>query len=249
MSIGLLGVALFVAAVRRRDTRLVWAAAMTVAAASLLREHMLYISFAAAAGSALAAARGRRLACCGTVAGFHRHLHRHLRDALHRRRRPHLANFETTGCALRGGLEHLFATLTFSQELFAAKSWFLPLLVGLSIGGALALWRTRFRAIAIFAAIAIGGMLTLFLIAGNGGRNSGTGQIVGYWGALVVPLALAFMPASFLSVDPGLQSDRWLDPSTTPMPRESAFDPYEGRLWSSPCPCTWCSFCRSSLAG
>ena len=140
MAIGLAAVALFVTAVRRGDTRLVWAAAATAALASLLREHMVYISVAAAVASALSARKGDRLRAAAPwlssigifAAAYIGHY-----VAIGGRISP-TSNY---GMWLRGGAEHLWATLTFAQDLFAAKPWSLPGMVILALVGAFTLMR------------------------------------------------------------------------------------------------------------
>ena len=93
---------------------------------------------------------------------------------------------------LRGGWGHFVATLRFFEGPFGAKPWLLPALIAAGILGAVIIWRREGRVGAFLTAVtAI--PLAGFLVVGNGGVLD-TGQLMGYWAILVVPVALSLVP-------------------------------------------------------
>jgi hypothetical protein len=100
---------------------------------------------------------------------------------------------EGYGYWLQGGLDHLLATLQFLDLYFGARPLLVPLLVVVALVGTVGLWRKQRRLSAFLTAV-IAGPLLAFLIFGNGGRELSTGETTGYWGILVVPIALSLVP-------------------------------------------------------
>jgi hypothetical protein len=191
MSVTLAGIALFVASVRRDSRRLLWAAVAVMLAAAALREILVYPMLLAAA-SALTLPRDRRwrdtwpwLAGLGAFAALY---------AAHAAAIAGRVDPEGgVGFWMRGGFEHLLATLGFLRLFFGGAPWLLPVLTAVGLAGAVIVMLRRQR-LGVFLTAAIAVPLAAFLFFGSGGRELDTGGIAGYWGVLVVPIALSLVP-------------------------------------------------------
>jgi len=190
MAIALAGIALFTASVRKDSRRLLWGAAAVLFAAAAFREILIYPTLLALA-SALMLPRHRRwreawpwLVGLGAfVLVYIAHI-----LAIAGRVDPQ----GTAGFWTRGGVGHLAATVHFLEQFFGGKPWLLPVLVLIGLAGALGLWRSQMR-LAAFLSASIAAPLLSFLVLGNGGVELATGAATGYWGVLVVPIALALV--------------------------------------------------------
>jgi len=193
MAATLAGLALLVASVRRRSRGLLWASIAVLLAGAAFREILVYPMLVAAA-STLLLPRERRwhelvpwlvgLAAFAALYAAHA-------IAIGGRVDPQ----GSAGFWLRGGFGHLFATLGFLQTFFGGAPLFLPLLVVLGLAGAIIVMGHR-RRLGAFLAATVGMPLVAFLFFGNAGRELDTGGITGYWGVLVVPIALALVPVA-----------------------------------------------------
>ena len=103
-----------------------------------------------------------------------------------------LAGAAACGFEADGG--HFVATLRFFEGPLGAKPWLLPALVALGIAGAVIVWRRDGRVGAFLTAV-VAVPLAGFLVVGNGGVLD-TGQLMGYWAILVVPVALSLVPVA-----------------------------------------------------
>lgn len=193
MAITLAGLALFIASVRSVSAKLLWAAMLVMLLAAVFREIMIYPMLLAAA-SVLLLPRGQRLkqlwpwllGLCifGAIYAAH---------ALAIDGRVDRAG--TVGFWLHGGFDHLVATLRFFEQLFAGAPWFVPLLVAAGLTGAAVMVPSQ-RRLGLFLVAVIAVPLLAFLFFGGTGRDLITGSVAGYWGMLVVPIALALAPVA-----------------------------------------------------
>ena len=191
MAFSLTGIALFIASVRRDSRRLLWAAVAACLAGAVLRELLVYPLVLAAASTLLLPSEKRwretwpwlaGLACFAAVYAAHIH-------AIAGRVSPRLGY----GFWLRGGPGHLLATVQFFGLYFGGKPWLMPGLVMVGIAGAVCVVRTE-RRLSVFLVVATTAPLLAFLVFGNGGQETASGAVSGYWGILVVPIALALVP-------------------------------------------------------
>jgi len=199
MSVALVGIALFLRAVRTRQTRVVWAAAATLALAALTREILAYVIVLAAL-SALLQPTGERgrwalpwLAALGAFAlGYAAHV-------------VAVWPYITPGAAgvsyLKGGVAFVADGLTRFSAGMAGRGTTLAAFVALGVTGAVASRRRAGNAFSAFAVASIVLPFVVMLRVGNPGVDA-QGTIYNYWGMLVVPLALALWPAAALLVAP-----------------------------------------------
>ncbi len=103
---------------------------------------------------------------------------------------------------LQGGPRHLWATLVFGQSYFGAAPYLPLALVAAGVAGAVVAKPTR---LAVFLSTAIAVPFAAFLVFGNDARFGN--ELVGYWGAVVIPLVYSTMPAGILAARRRLTSD------------------------------------------
>lgn len=198
MALTLAGTALFVASERRSSRRLVWTAVAAFLAGAVMREMLVYPMVLACATALLLPPRERWHAAWPWLAGLGAFAGAYLAHALAIGGR--VVPGAGYGFWMRGGVGHLMATLEFFGQYFGGKPWLLPSLVIAGVAGALAV-RGGQRRVSVFLTAAIVAPLASFLILGNGGQETATGGLSGYWGMLVVPIALALAP---LAIDRGI---------------------------------------------
>ena len=193
MAVALGGIAIYVASVRRGSRSLLWGAVAALFAASALRELLVYLMVLAAAGVVLLPRHKRwreawpwLVGLAAFVAFYAAHV-----AAISGRVDPQTGY----GFWLQGGFDHLTATIEFLAEYFGGKPWLVPLLVLTGIAGAIGVRHVETRLAAVLTA-SIVAPLVAFLVFGNGGEELATGAPSGYWGVLVVPLALAMVPVA-----------------------------------------------------
>jgi len=193
MALTLAGLALFIASVRTASTKLLWAAMLVMLLAAVFREIMIYPLLLAAA-SALLLPRGARLKALVpwlTGLGIFGAIYAAHALAIDGR----VDHAGSVGFWTHGGLAHLVATLRFFDHLFAGRPWFFPMLVAAGLAGAVNIMRSHKR-LGTFLVAAIVVPHVAFLFLGGNGRDMITGVLVGYWGMLVVPIALALAPVA-----------------------------------------------------
>ena len=187
----MLGIALLAASMRRKSRGLLWAAVAACLLGALLREILVYVMLFAPV-SAVLLPRGRRwrevwpwlvgIAAFGAAYAAHVIA---------------VAGRTSSGSGalwMRGGLGHFVATVRFFEGPYGAKPWLLPVLIAAGILGAVIVWQ-RARRLGAFLIAVTALPLAGFLVVGNGGVLD-SGQLMGYWGILVVPVALSLVPVS-----------------------------------------------------
>ena len=193
MALTLAGIALFIASVRKDSRGLLWAAVAVLFASATLRELLVYPMLLAAASALLLPRKERWRAARPWLAGiaaFAAVYAAHIAAVAGR------VDTQTGyGYWTQGGPAHLAATLEFFAPYFGARPLLLPLLVVLGIAGALSVWASQ-RRLSAFLTATVAGPLAAFLVFGNGGTEVATGTPSGYWGILVVPIALALVPVA-----------------------------------------------------
>jgi hypothetical protein len=193
MALTLAGIALFIASVRKKSPNLLWAAMLVLLLAAVFREILIYPVLLGAA-SALLLPRGERLKAlwpwlCGL--GIFGMVYAAHAMAIGGR----VDKAGSVGFWMNGGSAHLVATLRFFEQLFAGAPWFIPMLVLAGLSGAVMMVRNQSRLGMFLAAAVLMPHLT-FLFLGSAGRDMVTGAVPGYWGMLVVPIALALAPVA-----------------------------------------------------
>lgn len=193
MAITLAGIALFIASLGKTSPTLLWAAVFVMLLAAGLREILIYPLLLAAA-STLLLPKGNRLTALGPwLAGLGCFCVIYAAHALAIGGR--IDKTGSVGFWMNGGVEHLVSTLRFLEQLFGGAPWFVPLLVATGLAGAVSIARSQ-RRLGTFLVAAIASPLITFLVLGSGGRDLITGAVGGYWGMLVVPIALALVPVA-----------------------------------------------------
>jgi len=91
------------------------------------------------------------------------------------------------------------ATQRFFEQLLGGAPLFVPVLVAAGLVGAVLVARRALR-LGVFLAAAILIPHITFLFFGSAGRDMITGAVPGYWGMLVVPVALALTPVAIAKV-------------------------------------------------
>ena len=191
MPFTLLGIALLVASILRSSRGLLWAAVAACLLGALFREILIYPMLFALASTLLLPKGGRwreawpwLVGIAGFAAAYAAHV-------------VAVAGRTSSGRGslwLRGGWGHFVATVRFFEGPFGAKPWLLPALIAVGILGAVIIWRREGRVGAFLTAVtAI--PLAGFLVVGNGGVLD-SGQLMGYWAILVVPVALSLVPVA-----------------------------------------------------
>jgi len=193
MALTLAGLALFIASVRKASAKLLWAAMLVMLLAAVFREIMIYPMLLAAASVLLLPSGERLKALVPWLAGFGIFGAIYAAHALAIDGRVDRAG--TVGFWLHGGFDHLVATLRFFEQLFAGAPWFVPLLVAAGLAGAAVVVRSQ-RRLGLFLVAVIAVPHMAFLLFGGTGRDLITGSVAGYWGMLVVPIALALAPVA-----------------------------------------------------
>jgi len=193
MALTLAGIALFIGSVRRTSAKLLWAAMGVMLLAAVFREILIYPMLLAAA-SVLLLPSGQRLKALRPwllglgIFGVIYAAHALAIDG-------RVDQTGTVGFWIRGGFAHLVATLRFFEQLFAGAPWFVPLLVLAGLAGAVTLLPSQ-RRLGAFLVAAVAVPHVAFLFLGGTGRDLITGSVGGYWGMLVVPIALALAPVA-----------------------------------------------------
>ena len=195
MSLALVGVAMFLASVRGSRAGLLWGAVAALVAAALTREVLVYLLMLAAC-SAFLAQPGERVRAaipwlvgiCVFTAGY----------ALHTAAAwTYLQLGSTSVTYARGGFAYMFDGMTrFSDRMLGGGPSLLVLVI-LGLLGAVASRRRVGNAFAGFAVAAIVVPFVVMLWVGNSAMDR-SGNVVNYWGTMVVPLALSLWPASAL---------------------------------------------------
>ncbi len=104
--------------------------------------------------------------------------------------------------AFRGNLETLVMGVTHGSQQLSAQGWIMVTLAVLGVIGAAVQAERQYR---VFALVALGLPLVFFVFAWNGAIDITTGAKVNYWGSIVNPLLLAFVPAALLLI-PGMRA-------------------------------------------
>lgn len=193
MAITLAGLALFIASVRTASAKLLWAAMFVMLLAAVFREILIYPMLLAAASVAMLPKGQRLKQLWPWLAGFGIFGVIYAAHALAVGGRVDQAG--TVGFWMHGGFAHLAATLRFFEQLYAGAPWFVPLLVLAGLAGAVAMVSSQ-RRLGMFLLAVIAVPLVAFLFFGGAGRDLITGSVAGYWGMLVVPIALAMAPVA-----------------------------------------------------
>jgi len=193
MALTLAGLALFITSVRTASTKLLWAAMWVMLLAAVFREILIYPMLLAAA-SVVLLPKGQRLKALGPwLAGLAIFGMIYAAHALAIDGRIDKAG--SVGFWMNGGVAHLVSALRFFEQLFAGAPWFVPIMVLVGLAGAASLVRSQLR-LGLFLVATIASPLITFLVLGSGGRDLITGAVGGYWGMLVVPIALALAPVA-----------------------------------------------------
>lgn len=193
MSLTLAGLALFIASVRTASAKLLWAAMLVMLLAAVFREILIY-PMLLAAGSAMLLPKDKRLEQLWpwlTGIGIFSAIYAAHALAIDGR----IDKAGSVGFWMNGGVAHLVSTLRFFEQLLGGAPWFVPLLVAAGLAGAMAVERNQ-RRLGVFLVATIASPLITFLVLGSGGRDLITGAVGGYWGMLVVPIALALAPVA-----------------------------------------------------
>ena len=191
MALSLCGIALYISSVLRGSRRLLWASVAVLFAGAALREIMIYPLLIGAASVLLLPSKRRWRELVPWLVGLAGFAAVYIAHIIFIAGRVNGA----AGTWLQGGVGHVWATLQFFQPTFGAAPWLLPALALAGVLGALSIRRAQLR-ISAFLTVAIAAPLLGFLVLGNGGQDMQTGAISGYWGMLVVPIALAAAPLS-----------------------------------------------------
>ena len=204
-SIAVIGVALFVRARVADDRRFLWAAALVLVSAALMREILAYLIVLAAV-STFFEAPGKRwrtaspwLAAGGVFAlGYSAHAYSVMRFIPGR-----------TGSIsyLKGSPAFALDAIRRFSDMMTAGGALLPILFLFALLGAWASGRRLGTPFGVFAVAALALPLLAMVKFGNPGIDA-AGLQVNYWGLLVVPLALALWPAAAL----WLPDTRWAPP-------------------------------------
>ncbi len=104
--------------------------------------------------------------------------------------------------AFRGNLETLVLGITHGSQQLTVQGWLMVALAILGVIGAVVQADRQYR---VFALVALGLPLAFFVFAWNGAIDITSGDKVNYWGSIVNPLLLAFVPAALLLL-PGMRS-------------------------------------------
>lgn len=193
MALTLAGLALFIASVRSASTKLLWVAMFVLLLAAVFREILIYPMLLAAASVVMLPMGQRLKQLWPWLAGFGIFGVIYAAHALAIGGRVDQAG--TVGFWLHGGLAHMAATLRFFEQLFAGSPWFVPMLVLAGLAGAVTMVPSQKR-LGLFLVAAIAVPHVAFLFFGGTGRDLITGSVGGYWGMLVVPIALALSPVA-----------------------------------------------------
>lgn len=127
--------------------------------------------------------------------------------------RPYLVHAEwVSKYVLAGGVEHLWAGLTYGALTFGNQPLYLAGLAVVGLAGAAALRSRPMRRFALWCLLVPLGSFLFFASDASGGA---AGAVVNYWGALVAPLMLAFVPAALARL---LPSSRDAVAGTPPSP-------------------------------
>lgn len=195
MAITLAGVALFIASLQKDARALLWAAVAVMLLAASMREILLY-PMLLAAGSALLLPRAQwRRAIWPWLAGIGVFCLIYAAHTLAIAGRVDKAG--SVGFWMNGGLAHLVATQRFFEQLLGGAPLFVPMMVGSGLAGAVLIARRNLRLGAFLTAAVLIPHIT-FLFFGSAGRDMITGAVPGYWGMLVVPIALALAPVAIV---------------------------------------------------
>jgi hypothetical protein len=192
MCIALVGVALFVRATLKDDSRTLWAAAAVLALAALTREILAYLIVFAAL-SALLHEPGKRLrsavpwlAALGVfVLGYAAHV-----AAV----QPYLQRGSGQTSYLNGGLDFVASGIKLFAFAINGYAISLGVLVVLGAVGAYAAHQRTGWPFSAFATASVLLPMLVMLRIGNPAVGDG-GHPVNYWGMLTIPLALALWPA------------------------------------------------------
>jgi hypothetical protein len=197
--IALVGVALFLLAIRTESAYALWGAVAVMIAAALMREILVYLPVFVAVSAALEP-RGERLRRAVPwlvgLAVFALGYAAHSLSAW-----PYLAHGTRGFTYLHGGPAFVLDGLTRFSDRVAAGGPALVCFVLLGVVGAVASRRRVGDRFAAFATAAIVLPFLGMLLVGNQGVDT-TGALTNYWGSLVVPLALALWPACALLLAP-----------------------------------------------
>lgn len=200
MAIGLAAIAAYAEfAARGKRAWLATSIALALSAA-LVREHMVYLLVAGGVAAVVATRLGKPSAEDRTPARP-RHEWAYWAGALavwavavaaHASRASGaIAESSSMDRWLNGGVDHLWATLTFGQLFFRAAP---ALPVALIAAGAIAAVSYRGPAMRAFLGFAVLAPFAGFLLVGNDGYSSATMTRTGYWGVMAAPTAVALAP-------------------------------------------------------
>jgi hypothetical protein len=192
MSVALVGVALFVRSRIRDDARYLWAAAVVITCAALMREILIYLTLLALLGASLDTA-GKRLRSAAPwlvslgvfAVGYAWHA-----VAV----RGMMVAQSSTISYLKGSPSFALDSFRRFTEVMTGNGVLMLLLFLLAIAGAVGSRRRAGLPFAVFAAAALLAPLLTMLKVANPPVDA-TGMQVNYWGNLFMPLALALWPA------------------------------------------------------
>lgn len=193
MALTLAGLALFIASISKTSRKLLWAAMFVMLLAAAFREILIYPMLLAAA-SVILLPKGTRLReLWPWLTGLGVFSVIYAAHALAIAGRVDHAG--SVGFWMHGGIRHLVATIRFFEQLFGAEPWFVPMLVFAGLAGAVTIVRSQ-RRLGAFLVAVVAIPLVTFLFFGSAGRDMITGAVPGYWGMLVVPIALSLAPVA-----------------------------------------------------
>jgi hypothetical protein len=193
MSIVLVGVALFAYAARTRRLGVLWAAAGVCALAALTREVLVYVLVFAALSALFEPAGERLRRAVPWLAGLAAFAVGYVAHAL--AVAPFLGAGSTSVTYLNGGPAYLADAFSRFSGSFGAGEAALVVFIALGVVGAIGCRRRAGSAFGAFAIASVTLPFAAMLVIGNPGHDA-AGAVANYWGLLVVPLALAFWPAS-----------------------------------------------------
>lgn len=193
MAITLAGVALFIASVQKKSRALLWASVAVMLLAASMREILLYPMLLAAASALLLPREQWRKAISPWLVGIGVFALIYAAHTLAIAGRVDKSG--SVGFWLNGGLAHLVATQRFFEQLLGGAPLFVPVMVAAGLAGAVLTVRRNQRLGAFLTAAVLIPHVT-FLFFGSAGRDMITGAVPGYWGMLVVPIALALAPVA-----------------------------------------------------